>query len=660
MTLESLLGILREFNVSISLSKDNNRLILDGTEEIITQYLPNIGEHKPAIIELLKRKEEAPPHHDGNDVILIRGESGLHDLENFIYASGVRKAFIDCETNGLDPFTAELVLIQLMAESRIYLIDVGAVLANGRKASLFDCLWRILEDENILKVFHNALFDLKILKYCLFNNNGIRFAHLFDTMLAEDLLTAGLSKWGDDSLQNVVRKYLNISLDKGLQTSFKPGQALTEAQIRYAADDVRHLEKIFEIQSKALVKAGLTDTALLEFSIIPAMVDIELAGVHLDTDKLQDMKIALRREETRLEQQLDEIIRTPGVLERQGILPHGTVFNYRSPVQIKKLLHAFGFDVSGTGIEIIEKIDHPFARTLVEYRRVSKLLSAFVDKLPKHVNEKTGRIHPKFLQLGAATGRFSCQRPNLQQIPKEQEWRDLFSAPEGRRIITADYSQIELRILTELSQDPNFLHAYRTGQDLHRRTAAEMFKVPVEEVTKDQRGIAKTINFGICYGLGAKGLSERLNIPVDRAESFINQYFRAYPHVKSTLQALGMKAVRDRCSVTLGGRKRYYLPADSFSSSKALERKGRNTPIQGTCGDIFKKAILYLSGSLKGYDAAVVNIVHDEIVIEVTEDQAEAVRDIMRRDMIRAGSDYIKTVPVEVDVTIDRVWRKEE
>ena len=158
--------------------------------------------------------------------------------------------------------------------------------------------------------------------------------------------------------------------------------------------------------------------------------------------------------------------------------------------------------------------------------------------------------------------------------------------------------------------------------------------------------------------MSAKGLSDKLSIPSEKAESFINQYFRAYPKVKNTLQMLGMKAVNNRCSVTLGGRKRYYRATDSFSSQKALERKGRNTPIQGTCGDILKKAILYLSESIKEYDAAIVNLVHDEIVIEAREDHAEAIGVIVKRDMIQAGQDYIKAVPVEVDIKIDKVWRK--
>ena len=308
--------------------------------------------------------------------------------------------------------------------------------------------------------------------------------------------------------------------------------------------------------------------------------------------------------------------------------------------------------------EILQKINHPFAQTLVKHRKNSKLISSFINKLPNHINSVTGRIHPEFYQLGAKAGRFTCQNPNLQQIPKVQAWRDLFKAPKGYKILTADYSQIELRIMAEYSQDPAFLEAYRTGKDLHSKTAADMFNVTIDQVTKEQRNIAKTINFGLCYGMTSKGLSESLNIDSDRAEHFINQYFRTYPQVKVTLQQLGMKAISTGYATTLLGRKRYFKAASSFGTQKSLERKGRNTPIQGTCADILKKAIDYLQHSLTAYDAKIINLVHDEIVIEVRNDQAEEVKEIVEKDMVRAGRDFIKSIPIEVDIIVDNVWRK--
>jgi DNA polymerase-1 len=332
--------------------------------------------------------------------------------------------------------------------------------------------------------------------------------------------------------------------------------------------------------------------------------------------------------------------------------------NFNSPVQVKSILHKLGYPVESTSTKILKKIDDPFAQTLVKHRKNSKLISSFINKLPNHINSVTGRIHPEFHQLGPEAGRFTCQNPNLQQIPKVQTWRDLFKAPEGYKILTADYSQIELRIMAEYSQDPAFLEAYRTGKDLHSKTAADMFNVTIDQVTKEQRNIAKTINFGLCYGMTSKGLSESLNIDSDRAEHFINQYFRTYPQVKVTLQQLGMKAISTGYATTLLGRKRYFKAANSFGAQKSLERKGRNTPIQGTCADILKKAIDYLQHSLTEHDAKIINLVHDEIVVEVRKDQVEKVKGIIEKDMVQAGQDFIKSIPVEVDIIVDNVWRK--
>jgi len=321
-----------------------------------------------------------------------------------------------------------------------------------------------------------------------------------------------------------------------------------------------------------------------------------------------------------IETNLKDITPSTNNVGQQNLFNDTPVINYRSPAQVREILKTFGFQVESTSLDSLKKIDHPFAKALIEHRRVSKLISSFAEKLPKHINPITGRIHPEFLQHGTDTGRFTCQNPNLQQIPQNQEWRDLFVAVDGYKIITADYSQIELRILAEYSKDDKFLDAYKAGQDLHARTASEMFHISIDQVTKDQRNIAKTINFGLCYGMSAAGLSERLSITTDQAEEFINAYFRAYPQVKKTLQKLGIKAVTDCYSKTLLGRRRYYKKAYSFSSQKSIERKGRNTPIQGTCGDILKKAIFYLMENLKNLDARIINLVHDEIIVECREE----------------------------------------
>ena len=531
---------------------------------------------------------------------------------------------------------------------------MGKIGTGHRLGFHYSGLEMILEDEETLKVFHNAVFDLKFLQHHLFPK--IRYRNIFDTFLSEKVLTAGI-KTGC-SLKAVAKKYLNVEMDKTEQTGFKKGQDLTEDQVKYAVNDVEVLEGVFEKQKLELLQAGLIPTARLEFSIIPAVVEIELKGISLDTEKLQKLKGELTKERHELHEKLSELVEKHTEPPNSDLFGRKEPVNFNSPVQVKKILSKMGHKVDSTGTETLKKLDSDFARAMVKYRKTSKLLSSFVEPLPKHINSKTGRIHPEFPQMGTDTGRFTCQNPNLQQIPHDQAWRDLFAARPGHKILTADYSQIELRIMAEFSQDKAFLDAYRKGIDLHTRTASDVFQVPIDKVTKDQRNVAKTINFGLCYGMTQKGLSSRLNISEGEAQEFIKAYYKAYPVVKNTLDRLGMKAVKEGHSQTVLGRKRYFPEPGSFGQEKAIERKGRNTPIQSTCGDILKKAVFYIHDEIWNMPAWIINLVHDEVVLEFREDGKDIMKALVEECMVRAGRDFLKLVPVEVDITVDSVWRK--
>jgi DNA polymerase I-like protein with 3'-5' exonuclease and polymerase domains len=543
---------------------------------------------------------------------LIRGAEEMKSLQKRIYGGRkmIKKAFMDTETSGLDPLNDRLILIQLMVEDEIFLIDVEKT---ELSSSFFP---ELMEDKNSLKVFHNAIFDVKFLK----KHIGGDVNNIFDTFLSERLLTAGILPIKELGLKDLAKKYLNIDLDKSLSTSFKPGQGFTEEQLKYAEKDASVLKSIFEIQKKKLVNQRLANVALLEFDIIPAVADIELRGALIDIEKLDSLKANLEKRLEEIGNSLRDIVNEAG-LNDQGELFNGSGINLRSPQQIKECLNKLGFNVESTGKEVLKKIDHPFAKLLRKHRKASKLLSSFVLKLPDHINEDTGRIHPEFLQLGTDTGRFSCQKPNLQQIPKEQE----------------------------CSQDPVFLEAYEKDEDFHQRTA---------DLIGGSRDVAKTINFGLCYGMGSKGLAERLGLKQKEAQDFITRYFKAYPQVKNTLDKLGLMAVTRRYSETPLGRKRYFKPADSMSAQKSLERKGRNSPIQATCGDILKRAIQLLSENLKGYDVGIVNLVHDEIVVECRDDLVKDVSKVVNDCMVQAGEDSLKSVPVKVDMVVDKKWRK--
>ena len=635
----------------ITFKLDGENLQAKGPQEKIQEFLPVIKKNKPEILKALAERRAR-----GNDpVTYIETRNGLFDLETYIQENGIKKLFMDTETTGLDPLSHELCLLQIKAGEKVFILDVGKIGTGHRLGFHYSGLETILEDKEILKVFHNAVFDLKFLQYHLFQK--IRFRNIFDTFLAEKVLTAGIK--GGCSLKAVAKKYLNIEMDKAEQTSFKKGQDLTASQIRYAVNDVEVLQGVFEKQKLELLQSGLIPTARLEFSIIPAVVEIELHGIEIDTKKLEVIKDALTKERNELQQELKNLSSGIADEDSQGdLFGREKQINFNSPAQVKKILSKMGHEVDSTGIETLEKLDSDFARNMVKYRKASKLLSSFVEPLPKHINPKTGRIHPEFPQMGTDTGRFTCQNPNLQQIPHDQEWRDLFTARPGHKILTADYSQIELRIMAEFSQDKAFLEAYRKGIDLHTRTASDVFQVPIDQVTKDQRNVAKTINFGLCYGMTQKGLSSRLNISEDKAQEFIKAYYKAYPVVKNTLDRLGVKAVKEGHSQTVLGRKRYFPKAGSFGQEKAIERKGRNTPIQSTCGDILKRAVFYIQDEIWNLPAWIINLVHDEVVIEFREDGEEIMKALVEETMIKAGRDFLKLVPVEVDITVDNVWRK--
>jgi DNA polymerase I len=297
---------------------------------------------------------------------------------------------MDIETTGLDLDSDALVLFQIMARGKVFIIEVGKIGIGQEPESFYTGIQKILENPSIIKVFHNAVFDLKFLKVHLFNNKGIRFNNICDTKIAEQLLTAGLVKKknlfkGYYSLKEVVKRYTGHELDKTEQTSFRKDLELNEAQVEYAADDVRYLKPVFKAQQERLKDAGLEDVARLEFSIIPAVMNIELRGILLDLNKLEPLKGSLLEQELQLKDRLSELV-------------GGEPVNFSSPPQVKKVLSRLGHPVKSTKKEFLEKINHPFAKTLLEYRKISKLLSSFVEPLPNHINPKTGRIHPEFFQ----------------------------------------------------------------------------------------------------------------------------------------------------------------------------------------------------------------------------------------------------------------------
>lgn len=572
-----------------------------------------------------------------------------------IIESGYKQLAVDTETTGLDPYTSKMLLIQISTPEKVYIYDC-------LKLDKMPLVKELLEKKDYVKILQNAKFDFKMLKH----HYNIELNNIFDTMLAERTITAGISR--EIGLKSITEKYLNRYMDKSTRTTFLNHDGnFSKEQLRYAAEDVIVLHPIYEMQKEELVKKELTKIAELEFKALIAVGDMELNGIKLDIQKWKAlMNDASSKKAVAEKKLLDIILKGTGGEEQQSLFKGMHSINLNSNTQ---LLDAFkkikGLkklkDTSSATLQDYK--DHPAIQALLEYRKYEKLLTSFGDSILELVNPVTGRIHPEFNQFGADTGRFSCQKPNVQQIPHDQEFRECFIAEKGNKLITADYSQAELRILAQLSEDPKFIEAFCSGGDLHKLTASQMFNVPVEEVEKPMRSAAKTINFGLAYGRGASSLAGQLGVEADEAKKLIGQYFNAYSGVRDWLEKAAKDAFDKGYSLTPSGRKRFFEKPrhndkDYNSKKAAIERQGKNTPIQGANADITKYALIFLYETMKKYDAKLVNTVHDEITVEAPADKAEEVQKVLEGEMQRAGAEVVKLVPMKVDGEVADYWTK--
>lgn len=584
----------------------------------------------------------------GVEYELISDSARLHEVVDLLSAEPVLG--VDTETDGLDPYTTRLLLLQVATPHKAYIVDCQRVDPLPFKA--------ILESGRSLKLLQNAKFDYKILKQIA----GIELCNVFDTMLAERLLTAGRAR--EVSLRQIALKYCGIIMDKTIRKSFvgvRGDGYLSEEQLTYAARDALILFEIQRLQAAELKKLRMGQVAELEFQCVAAVGDMELAGVKIDTAKWREILRRVTIERDRSAEELNEIVAT---VARQSTMFGVPTINLNSGQQIIETFGRLGVELSDTSEATLTKAgDHPAIKKLLEYRSHEKTLSAFGEHLLAMINAQTGRLHPNFQQYGADTGRFSCTDPNVQQIPATSDFRACFVAAEGYKLVTCDYSQAELRILAELSGDVAFVEAFQGGGDLHAITASQMFQVDLDQVTKTQRSAAKSINFGLAYGRGPGSLALQLGVSSDEAKALIEKYFQAYTGIQQWLDKAARDAVRKGYSDTPLGRRRFYdVPnrddPEYRSKIGSIERQGKNTPIQGSNADMTKIALVYLRTALQGFDARVVNTVHDEIVVEVRADQAEAVKEIVEHEMVRAGEQILQKVPIVADAAIGDYWKK--
>jgi DNA polymerase I len=554
----------------------------------------------------------------------------------------------DTETTGLDPHTSRLRLIQIATPGEVFVFDCFRLSA----AALAQIL-ELLAAPTPIKIAHNAKFDAKF----LLKNYGVRLGGVFDTFLASQLISAG-SDNDRHGLEPVVRRFLNRSLDKTAQTSDWSG-GLVEYQLEYAARDASTLLPLREAQLEKLREMGLERVAQLEFDCVLSVAGLELSGVYLNPALWRELieRIKLRHAE----------VSATLYRELSAGAPQLTLFgepeqiNLDSPVQVRAALARLGLVVEDTREWTLQKLSsqHPVIEKLLEHRGLSRSLSSYGENILSFINPATGRIHADFRQIGTPTGRLTTSSPSLQQIPHSVEYRSCFRAPEGRKLIVADYSQIEMRVIADIAKDEALLHAFDEGADLHRSTASKMFGVPLDQVDKRQRESAKGLNYGFVYGMGAEGLASRLEISVKEAETLIEQYFAAYPGIARWLNQAADTAVRTRESRTITGRLwRFSLDPSNRADLGALKRVGKNAPIQGSASDIFKQAMTLLDRALIPYDAHIVNSIHDELVVECDASIADELLPLVREQMIAGCRVFLHRVPVEVQAAITDSWVK--
>ena len=546
---------------------------------------------------------------------------------------------IDTETTGLDPRIHKLRLVQIAAKAMpVMIVDLAAIPDDQLKP-----LKRLLTNGST-KVFHNGKFDWSFLSIANLQPTG----PYFDTQLASQVLFAGLKK--SHTLAALTSKFLKIELNKDLQHS-DFSQELSNAQLEYAAIDAAILLPLQKILSAHLKRASLLPTAFLEFEAMPAVAQMELNGMQLDDQKWLAVSLDLEAKKLAAALQLKELkIRHSSQL---SLLPEYTDrVNLESPQQVLAALQSKGIPVDSTSKKTLIPLasQYPIIRTLLDYRKLSKLTSI---SLKEHIHPVTGRIHAQYRQCGARSGRFSCCRPNLQNIPRDKAIRSCFVATPGYKIIKADYSQIELRITAVLSGDRRMLKAYQQGRDLHALTASLITGKPLTSVTAEDRRLAKAINFGLIYGMGAAKLQMYAEteygvmMTLEEAQRFRKHFFQAYSgvakwhdRIRRTVYGRGIREIR-----TIGGRRRRW--ANKPRLSELL-----NHPVQGTSADITKIAIAKLFKTLGKTDAKLIGTVHDEILLECPEQQVATVSRILQKCMVSAAAQFLNPLPVLVEVQV--------
>ncbi|HJA86854.1 MAG TPA: DNA polymerase I [Candidatus Bacteroides avicola] len=588
------------------------------------------------------------------DYQLVENEAEIRQLVQKLLTSEILS--IDTETTSTEPMEAELVGASFSdAENRAWYVPIPA--DRNQALATVNLLRPLYENEHSLKIGQNIKYDMIVLK-----NYGIHVAGpLFDTMLAHYVIQPEL-RHNMDYLAEIYLHYRTIHIDQLIGTKGKGQKSMRDlppAEVyRYACEDADVTLKLKNVLAEEMEKQHCAQLFYdIEMPLVPVLVNMETNGVRIDTEALQQTS---REFGTRLKEIEEDIYRLAG-----------ETFNIASPKQVGEVLfdHLKIADKPKktktgqyvTSEEVLESLrtKHPVVGRILEHRGLKKLLGTYVDALPQLINPQTGRIHTSFNQAVTATGRLSSSNPNLQNIPVRdddgKEIRKAFIPDDGCEFFSADYSQIELRIMAHLSGDPHMIEAFRSGNDIHAATAAKIYKINIDEVTPDMRRKAKTANFGIIYGISTFGLAERMGVSRQEAKELIDGYFATYPQVKAYMDR-SIEVARSQGYVeTIFHRKRFLPDINSRNATVRgyAERNAINAPIQGSAADIIKVAMarIYRRFTDEGLRSKMILQVHDELNFSVLPEEKERVQQIVLEEMEKA-------CPMQVPLKADCGWGK--
>lgn len=588
------------------------------------------------------------------EYLLVDEKNALQELLEMLKKE--KEVGIDTETTDLSPMTAELVGIGFCVKpGKAWYVPCNGQLGND---TVISALKQFFEEASCSFFGHNLKYDLHILE-----NHGITLKKLsFDTMLASYLIDPQNRKHNLDDLSLEKLKKVKIPIEsligKG-KDLFSMRDAPIEQVKEYCCEDIDYTARLKELFEESLSIRKLEPILFdIEMPLLPILEKMERTGIFLDVEKLREIQTPITEEIHRIKKEI--------------FLNVGEEFNINSPKQLGQILfHKLGLKQPArrkaelsTSAEVLEALadEHTVVQQILNYRTLEKLRSTYIESLPHQINPQTGRIHCTFNQSVAATGRLSCQDPNLQNIPiRSKEGMAIRSCFRPQKpnwsYLAADYSQIELRLLAHFSEDRELLHAFKNGQDIHTYTASQVFGVPLEEVTSEMRNAAKTVNFGILYGLSAFGLSKQLNISMQEASLFIKKYFDRYPKVQEYLEQSKVHVRKTGSSITLTGRMR---PIPEIHNKNptirfAAERLAVNTPLQGSQADLIKLAMIQIDQEIRqrNLEGKMILQIHDELIFEIPDHEIPQFETFVKEKMENV---FQLNVPIVVEIALGKNW----